>query len=431
MSGIFKRGKGEVKVVRKSGKTVKYEARKPGMKGVVVENSADIANAILKELTKSKEAMQRALDSDTKYHLPHSSAQYVNPLAAAMRKDTRKSILNNAINKQEMIRKAQSGIFSELNKLWEEYQKEAKETFQIMYDDFMARCNEAKLPPEMYKYMEKYAKDKFLRVIDPSRQQEFFSFVMSGQLKNFNPMDFTPHWMRGDIVLKDDSERESHIQLKQTGGHFRVGFTENYRLNKLENTISNMKKGDNKSYARAVALEAASPFVEEMYKKFITNDKEYPSTPERNGQIMESYASATRADLVVINYTGIPPRANYSITLRKDQLADFARKNPSLFRFGMGGKGDTPGYPAYYELTVKDPKSISELAKLRFSSGGVFLHSYDEKLYYKKIGSRKSANVAKAADATDYIEKTVRPRWKEFIFIHESLFGPIKYKIEK
>ena len=51
---------------------------------------------------------------------------------------------------------------------------------------------------------------------------------MSGQLKKFRPVDFILHWVQGDIVIKDSEGADSHIQLKQTGGHFKVGFNTEY-----------------------------------------------------------------------------------------------------------------------------------------------------------------------------------------------------------
>jgi hypothetical protein len=258
------------------------------------------------------------------------------------------------------------------------------------------------------------------------------AYAATGQLENFSPMDFIPHWLKGDLILKDDEAKDKHIQLKQTGGHFRVGLTGKYYEKSVKNAKVSLtgKEAYTISYAQARALKSGSILVEKFYNTYV-KDKKPIKDPKQYAIVMRKYADSTKSDYIIINFTGITPAYNYSITIKREQLAVFAAQNTDLFYMSFGGKGDgKPGYPAYCELTIRDPKSISELAKLRFSSGGIFLHSYDENLYYRKIGSRRSKTRAKQAAAEVYIEKTVSPRWKEFITIHEQLFGPLEYRLD-
>lgn len=429
MAIIYSPKKGNVEV--KHYGTGIYIAKKKGGKAVIVSSLSELSeDGVLKFMDRSKIRVGKPKTNE--YAFEHNSKQYIDKIASEMRKTARGRGLELISNKAEVIRKAKSGVLAELESLWQEYLKGVSEEYKKLHDDFLEPYKRYKIDKEIVANAERYAKEQFEHSIDESRRQEFFAYVMSGQLLDFNPKDFIPHWMKGDIVLKDTSAEDRHIQLKQTGGVFKAGMdTEGYKT-RVARDVNNTLTGKMNvmSYAQAHALKAAGKMVEGLYKSQLKNGGGQYS-PEVYYEVMKSYAESTKAEFVVFNFTGLQPSPNYSFTLRREQLADFARANPDLFYLRIGNIKVELGVPSHLELVVKDPKTIAELAKLRFSvPGGAFVHSYDELLYYKKIGSRKSANKAKAADATRYINETIRPRWNEFILIHESLFGEVKYKID-
>jgi hypothetical protein len=428
------KGNSSEKVKTSKNKKGKIVAQKAGYKSVAAGDTKELAKEAVKAWAKVFDKVENYIPDGT---FIFTQKQFMDEIAKALKQVERSNLLNSVSNKTSLLSEARSGVYAALETLWGDYVSEYKKAFDDMYNGYVKIFADSGLPQEIIDRNLKYAKDTFKREVDPSRRQEFYAYVMSGQLKKFRPVDFIPHWVQGDIVIKDSEGADSHIQLKQTGGHFKIGFNTEYfekAIKPLQQAASLKQTNGVLDYTQARAFDLAQKLISDFHSEYVKKGRPVKNISKANKiKIMEGYAGTTKSDYVIIEYKGASLSGSgygFSITIRKDQLVDFVAKYHELFDVTIGNKNQKNGFPGSFQLTIKNP-SKRMLMYMRLSVGGLFMHGYDEIEYYKKVGSRASKGVEKKKIATDYVENVLTPRWSEFYTIHRQLYGPIKYKIQE
>jgi hypothetical protein len=327
-----------------------------------------------------------------------------------------------------------SDKYQELKRSWTDYRN-------MMNQEASSRLSElkrvfAKIPDEdMSKedkkaYLDRYIKTFKEHLLDDSREQEFYFYLMSNQLEKFNPKDYVSGMFKGDISFQDD---QGEIQLKKPGGYFRL----NYKALKVpEKELKSGKAGLITNLNQAILYSNA--LSKQLLAEIGSAKTKY--TTEDKQKAMKKYLETSAAHFFILGSQASDGGTNFDTLIPKSAMVRFVEVAAKAFSLEKADGAVRLKWNGF--STAKQAFDVARVLT------DVQIHSYDELMFYKIKGTTQKAGIMSLGQSLDYrrlnIEKgsiatQVTPgkggRYhiftggdaSLFIKIHSTFYGGIHY----
>jgi len=308
----------------------------------------------------------------------------------------------------------------ELEKLWNSFISDYNETFDELETNLLRDLDSisGKITKKEFTRLSKEIKSSFHRSLNDSRRQEFFAFAMSGQSIDFNPHDWVSGIIDSDIKVSQKKDgTKIGIQLKKTGGEFKVGYTLGAFYGALRKSANTLPAG--KIAATIKALGDITFYLNNLDWKAISSQN---NDPAFKINLMKEYTATTAADYVMIEFSGLIEGTGYSILLDHSQLVTFVTFFPDLFKTEFKEKNNQ----IFLRLTKNPTADVFWKMPLLLKTS---IHYYTEHRFYYSKGTTRglghSPGSHSVAESTRY--RKMVDSMENFVGIHESLFGPLTY----
>jgi hypothetical protein len=326
----------------------------------------------------------------------------------------------------------------ELKRIWNQYKIDMNNEARTRLSEFkrvMATVPDSQLSKEdKAAFLTRYEKKFKQHLLDDSREQEFYFYLMSGQLDKFNPKDYVSGMFKGDISL---SESQGEIQLKKAGGYFRLDYKP------LKVPKKELKSGSGLITTLNQAIAYSNSLSELLLREFEASGKVY-NTLENKISAMQKYISTSAANFFILGSNVSEKGSNFDALIPKDYMVGFVKvacsKRENIFTLEKD-KGAL-------RLKWNGFKDATEAFQVAMTLRQVQIYSYDELAFYEVKGTTRHPGIMSIQQSVDYRRKNINKGGKIkkispkkggsyyifeagdpslFIKIHSTYYGGIKY----